>query len=44
MHAVNGVIIFTPAAATAPFFSALGLGAGGPVAGKIVSHNFIKPP
>ncbi|CAA9963312.1 hypothetical protein PTMSG1_06680 [Pyrenophora teres f. maculata] len=33
-HVVNGVILLTPAAATVPFFSALGLSAGGPVAGS----------
>ena len=29
-HVVNGVVLLTPAAATVPFFSALGLSAGGP--------------
>ncbi|KAF1834880.1 hypothetical protein BDW02DRAFT_568559 [Decorospora gaudefroyi] len=32
-HVVNGVVLLTPAAATVPFFSALGMTAGGPVAG-----------
>jgi hypothetical protein len=32
-HVVNGVIILTPAAATVPLFSALGLSAGGPISG-----------
>lgn len=32
-HVVNGVVLLTPAAATVPVFSALGLSAGGPVAG-----------
>lgn len=32
-HVVNGVVLLTPAAATVPIFSALGLSAGGPVAG-----------
>jgi hypothetical protein len=32
-HVVNGVVLLTPAAATIPFFSALGLSAGGPIAG-----------
>jgi hypothetical protein len=32
-HVVNGVVLLTPAAATVPFFSALGLSAGGPVGG-----------
>ena len=34
LHVVNGVVLLTPAAATIPFFSALGLSAGGPVAGQ----------
>ncbi|KAF1935234.1 hypothetical protein EJ02DRAFT_460561 [Clathrospora elynae] len=33
-HVVNGVVLLTPAAATVPFFSALGLSAGGPIAGS----------
>ncbi|KAH9867950.1 hypothetical protein IAQ61_007255 [Plenodomus lingam] len=33
-HVVNGVVLLTPAAATVPIFSALGLSAGGPVAGS----------
>jgi hypothetical protein len=33
-HVVNGVVLLTPAAATVPFFNALGLSAGGPVAGS----------
>ncbi|KAH7374298.1 hypothetical protein BKA66DRAFT_534063 [Pyrenochaeta sp. MPI-SDFR-AT-0127] len=33
-HVVNGVVLFTPAAATVPFFSALGLSASGPVSGS----------
>jgi ammonia channel protein AmtB len=32
-HVVNGVVLLTPAAATVPLFSALGLSAGGPIAG-----------
>ena len=34
-HVVNGVVILTPAAATIPIFGALGLSAGGPVAGTL---------
>jgi hypothetical protein len=34
---VNGVVLLTPAAATVPLFSALGLSAGGPVAGMLVA-------
>ncbi|KAI2481062.1 hypothetical protein Ptr902_08088 [Pyrenophora tritici-repentis] len=47
-HVVNGVVLLTPAAATVPLFSALGLSAGGPVAGStaatIMSYfNFVPP-
>jgi len=41
-HVVNGVVLLTPAAATVPFFSAIGLGAGGPVAGAS-SHPYPRP-
>jgi len=33
LHVVNGVILLTPAAVTAPIFSALGFTASGPAAG-----------
>ena len=33
LHAVNGVILLTPAAVTVPIFSALGFTASGPAAG-----------
>jgi hypothetical protein len=35
-HVVNGVVLLTPAAATVPLFGALGLSAGGPVAGMLI--------
>ncbi|KAF2191559.1 hypothetical protein K469DRAFT_656577 [Zopfia rhizophila CBS 207.26] len=34
LHAVNGVIFCTPAAATVPFFNTLGFTAAGPAAGR----------
>ena len=40
-HVVNGVVLLTPAAATVPFFAALGLSAGGPVAGTYSCSNCI---
>lgn len=41
-HVVNGAVLLTPAAATVPFFSAIGLSAGGPVAGMLarIIHSF----
>lgn len=39
-HVVNGVVLLTPAAATVPFFNALGLSAGGPVAGKSLPTRY----
>ncbi|KAF2852674.1 hypothetical protein T440DRAFT_466798 [Plenodomus tracheiphilus IPT5] len=46
-HVVNGVVLLTPAAATVPIFSALGLSAGGPVAGSaaasIMSYFSFSP-
>ncbi|KAF1994189.1 hypothetical protein P154DRAFT_39174 [Amniculicola lignicola CBS 123094] len=36
-HVVNGVILVTPAAATVPFFSAMGFTAAGPAAGSTAS-------
>jgi hypothetical protein len=42
-HVVNGVVLLTPAAATVPFFAALGIPAGGPVAGKYID-DFLSVP
>ncbi|KAF2821362.1 hypothetical protein CC86DRAFT_459030 [Ophiobolus disseminans] len=36
-HVVNGVVLFTPAAITVPFFSALGFSAVGPAASSTAS-------
>jgi hypothetical protein len=32
LHVVNGVVLWTPAALTVPFFSAIGFGTAGPAA------------